>query len=110
MTIKKNGLERKLVGDVLSKLGIDGVSLSTDLEGLKAVYGAWCRKIPFDNIQKLIHLESGNQAPLPGMIPQIFLKDGFDSERVVPVGGAAMPFTVFFYHLVLRPSGPRGPC
>ncbi|GAB6146142.1 arylamine N-acetyltransferase [Desulfocicer niacini] len=74
MTIKKNGLERKLVGDVLSKLGIDGVSLSTDLEGLKAVYGAWCRKIPFDNIQKLIHLESGNQAPLPGDDPTDFFE------------------------------------
>ena len=74
MTIKKNGLERKLVEAVLLKLGIDGVSLSIDLEGLKAIYGVWCKKISFDNIQKLIHLDSGNPAPLPGDNPTEFFE------------------------------------
>lgn len=74
MTIEKEGLERKLVEAVLSKLGIEGVALFPDLEGLKAIYGAWCRKIPFDNIRKRIHLESGNQAPLPGDDPVDFFQ------------------------------------
>jgi len=35
-------------------------------EGLRALYAAWCRHVPFDNVRKLIHVRSGNGLPLPG--------------------------------------------
>jgi arylamine N-acetyltransferase len=34
--------------------------------GLQALYAAWCRKVPFDNIRKLIHLRRQDSRPLPG--------------------------------------------
>ena len=33
---------------------------------MKIVYAAWCRRVPFDNVLKRIHLASGNPDPLPG--------------------------------------------
>ncbi len=97
MTIKEKGLDRKLVGAVLSKLGLDGLSLSNDLEGLKAIYGAWCKKIPFDNIQKLIHLESGSLAPLPGNDPMVF----FEGWLRFGTGGTCWAGSNALYSLLL---------
>lgn len=54
-----------LVERVLSRLGLPGPP-QTDLDGLKTVYGAWCRKVPFDNVLKRIHLASRHPGPLPG--------------------------------------------
>ena len=49
---------------VLARLGVERPSL--DLDGLRSVYGAWCRSVPFDNTRKLIHLGEGLDGPLPG--------------------------------------------
>ena len=42
--------------------------------GLRAVYAAWCQKIPFDNVRKLIHLRAGKEAPFPGGVAEDFFE------------------------------------
>lgn len=69
----ENVLKEELVYRILAKLGINHRP-SPDLHGLKAIYSAWCSKVPFDNIRKRIHLESGSHAPLPGDDPIDFFK------------------------------------
>jgi arylamine N-acetyltransferase len=49
---------------VLAPLGLDPAP-PADLDGLRAVYGAWCAHVPFDNVRKMIALRSGG-VPLPG--------------------------------------------
>jgi N-hydroxyarylamine O-acetyltransferase len=66
-------LSRDLVGRVLAKLELSAWP-SPSLEGLGAVYGAWCRRVPFDNVRKLIHVQSGEPGPLPGDDPVDFLE------------------------------------
>ena len=45
-----------------------------DLGGLSAVYDAWCRWVPFDNVRKLIHVRSGSTGPLPGHTAEDFFE------------------------------------
>jgi N-hydroxyarylamine O-acetyltransferase len=66
-------LSRDLVGRVLAKLEFSAWP-SPSLEGLTAVYGAWCRLVPFDNVRKLIHVQGGEPGPLPGDDPVDFLE------------------------------------
>jgi N-hydroxyarylamine O-acetyltransferase len=54
-----------LVERTLEKLGLSALP-SLDLKGLSALYGAWCRRVPFDNVRKLIHLNRKEAGPLPG--------------------------------------------
>jgi N-hydroxyarylamine O-acetyltransferase len=58
-------LPEELIEAVLAKLGLSGRPEPT-LQGLAAVYAAWCRRVPFDNIRKLIHLRRGDPGPLRG--------------------------------------------
>ena len=67
------GIDRALRGRVLDKLGVD--EPSPDMDGLRAVYAAWCRSVPFDNVRKLIHIRSGESGPLPGDDPGSFFTD-----------------------------------
>jgi len=48
---------------VLERLGFDGPPAAT-LDGLRAIYRAWCARVPFDNVRKMIAL--GTNGPLPG--------------------------------------------
>ena len=54
-----------LLERVLSKLGLSEPPSPT-LEGLRTLYPAWCRKVPFDNIRQLIHRRSHDPSPMPG--------------------------------------------
>jgi arylamine N-acetyltransferase len=54
-----------MVERVLAKLELSGRPEPT-LAGLSAVYSAWCRRVPFDNIRKLIHLRRRDPGVLPG--------------------------------------------
>lgn len=58
-------LSPELVERVLLKLGFTQPP-TMDFTGLSDLYGAWCRKIPFDNIRKRIHLSDNDPRPLPG--------------------------------------------
>ncbi|MEN8160089.1 MAG: arylamine N-acetyltransferase [Myxococcota bacterium] len=66
-------LRPALVEGVLAKLGFDAAP-AVDLAGLASLYDAWCRSVPFDNLQKLIHIGSANPAPLPGDTPEEFFE------------------------------------
>jgi N-hydroxyarylamine O-acetyltransferase len=55
---------------VVEKLGIERPD--ADLDGLRAVYAAWCRAVSFDNVLKLIHLAEGRPGPLPGSTAESF--------------------------------------
>ena len=48
-------LTPQLLEAVLAKLGFSDRPPPT-LEGLRQVYAAWCRRVPFDNVRKLIHI------------------------------------------------------
>ena len=54
-----------LIERSLSKLGLSARPEPT-WPGLKTIYAAWCLKVPFDNVRKLIHLRRGNCGALPG--------------------------------------------
>ena len=57
---------------VIARLGLTHRPEPT-LAGLRALYSAWSRHVPFDNVRKLIHMRSGNTGPLPGYTPEDFL-------------------------------------
>ena len=57
-------MRQETVVAVLDRLGVNAPL--PDLGGLRAVYGAWCSSVPFDNVLKLIHLGEGHSGPLPG--------------------------------------------
>jgi len=71
---------------VLERLGFSGPP-PVDLEGLTAVYGAWCSRVPFDNIRKLIALHGGRSGPLPGLGAEDF----FDAWLAHGTGGTCWP-------------------
>ena len=54
-----------LVEQVLQGMGFSRPP-DIDFEGLSAVYGRWCRKVPFDNIQKRLFYAGGGEGPVPG--------------------------------------------
>jgi len=57
---------------VLGRLGFSSRP-SNDLDGLAALYRAWCRSVPFDNVRKVIALRTGAPGNLPGMDPEDFV-------------------------------------
>ena len=54
-----------LLERVLAKLGFSNRPAPT-LRGLEGLYGAWCLKVSFDNVRKLIALSQPSGGPLPG--------------------------------------------
>jgi N-hydroxyarylamine O-acetyltransferase len=65
MYSRSNQLGPELVEQILRKLGFSAPP-SVDISGLTSLYRAWCRRVPFDNIRKRIHLATDNPLPLPG--------------------------------------------
>jgi N-hydroxyarylamine O-acetyltransferase len=65
MTVQTILIEPILLEQVLSRLGFSSAP-DISLSGLESVYEAWCNQVPFDNLMKLIHVQSKNPAPLPG--------------------------------------------
>ena len=64
-------LARATTEAVLDRLGFSDAP-APDLDGLGAVYLAWCHNVPFDNVIKRIHLVSGDPAPIPNGPPEAF--------------------------------------
>lgn len=60
-----DGLAMGLLERVLTRLGLSDRP-APDLQGLQTLYAAWCRKVPFDNVRKLIHVSNRDPGPLPG--------------------------------------------
>ena len=65
MSLPTEALSMDVPERVLSRLGLAARPAPT-LDGLQTLYAAWCRKVPFDNVRKLIHLHSHAPGPLPG--------------------------------------------
>jgi arylamine N-acetyltransferase len=58
-------MDPALVDDVVRRLGFEGRPQPT-FAGLSALYLAWCRNIPFDNLRKRRWLADGAEATPPG--------------------------------------------
>jgi arylamine N-acetyltransferase len=71
--MRASTLSPRLVEQVLGRLGFSRHP-EPDLEGLRCLYGAWCEKVPFDNLRKLIHVAAGEPTRLPGDDPADFLE------------------------------------
>jgi arylamine N-acetyltransferase len=65
MSFKTEELSTDLLERVLMRLGLSNRPAPT-LDGLQTLYAAWCRKVPFDNVRKLIHIHNHDPGPLPG--------------------------------------------
>ncbi len=50
---------------ILDRLGL-AQPPAPDLQGLRALYGAWCLRVPFDNVRKMISLRTPGRPPLAG--------------------------------------------
>jgi arylamine N-acetyltransferase len=65
MLVNAETLSMDLLERVLMKLGWSDHPAPT-LDNLRTLYAAWCRKVPFDNVRKLIHVQNHDPGPLPG--------------------------------------------
>ncbi len=70
-------VQEALVDRVLGQLQI--ARPEPDLAGLRSVYGAWCRSVPFDNTLKLVHVAEGRPGPLPGSTAEAFFSDWLEN-------------------------------
>jgi len=69
----ENALDVTLRDAVLDRLGFSA-SPPADLGGLRAIYRAWCERVPFENVGKVIALRSGAEVPLPGRFAPSFFR------------------------------------
>ncbi len=60
----------ELIEAVFGRLGVERPAI--DLDGLRAVYAAWCGAVPFENTLKLIHVFEELPGPLPGSTTEDF--------------------------------------
>jgi len=79
-------LPEQLVERILGRLGLNRRPTPT-IDALRSLYSAWCERVPFDNIRKLIHVRSVNPAPLPGTTPEDF----FEAWLKFGTGGTCWP-------------------
>lgn len=84
-----------MVERVLRQLGITGIP-EADLDGLRTVYRAWCQRVPFDNVRKMIALRTGSDPPLPGTFAAEFL----DSWLRHGTGGTCWPSSNALFELL----------
>jgi len=66
-------IDPSLVDAAMQRLGL-AQQPAPDRAGLDALYLAWCRAVPFDNLVKRIHLVRGSAAPFPNGDPEWFLR------------------------------------
>ena len=62
-----------LLDRVVTRLGLTERP-AADLPGLRTLYRAWCDRVPFDNVRKLISLGAGDARPFPGGRADDFLE------------------------------------
>jgi N-hydroxyarylamine O-acetyltransferase len=79
-------LQEKLVERILARLGFNRRP-DPSVDALRGLYSAWCERVPFDNIRKLIHVRAANPAPLPGSTPEDF----FEAWLNFGAGGTCWP-------------------
>ena len=80
---------------VLERMGLAKAPAVTS-DGLAALYLAWCRNIPFDNLQKRIAVATNPAAPLPGMTADAF----FSAWMTHGTGGTCWSTANACWHLL----------
>ena len=63
-------MDQALLEDVLQRLGI--ARSATGFDDLRLIYAAWCEAVPFDNVQKMIHIAEGRNVPVPSSTAEGF--------------------------------------
>src|SRR5262249_23661614 len=107
MSVQTEDLSVDVLEQVLSKLGFADRPAPT-LNGLQHLYAAWCRKVPFDNVRKLIHLHSHDPGPLPGDDPAEFLEAWLPSGPGGPGWAAKGPLHAVLLALGFDPTRGMG--
>jgi N-hydroxyarylamine O-acetyltransferase len=95
MTAEESVLVPALRDDVLRRFGFTRPP-APDLDGLRGVYRAWCRNIPFDNLNKMIALRTA----APGLLPDIQATDFFETWLHDGTGGTCWPSANAIYSLL----------
>jgi len=75
-------LSADLLDRVLARLGLSAPR-APDRDGLRAVYGAWCEGVPFDNLRKRSHVHRSD----PGVLPGDLASDFFEGWLETGAGG-----------------------
>lgn len=89
------GLDEALRDRVLLRLGFNATP-PADLAGLHAIYRAWCLRVPFDNVRKMIALGANGTQPLPGGHADSF----FENWLATGTGGTCWPTSNALYELL----------
>ncbi|MGH2713162.1 MAG: arylamine N-acetyltransferase [Thermoleophilaceae bacterium] len=97
---RSSGLAPGLAERVLERLGY-AAPPPTDLGGLGGLYLAWCRNVPWDNLQKRITVEGG-RAPLAGAEPAEF----FANFLAHGTGGTCWPSSGALHDLLAAAGFP----
>ena len=79
-------LDAPLLNRVRTALGLED-TLPNTLDGLAKVYGAWCRRVPFDNIRKMTALHGGVDERLGGLDTADFFENWLEHGT----GGTCWP-------------------
>jgi arylamine N-acetyltransferase len=74
MAMETGMLAADLVERVLERLDFRDRPAPT-LENLATLYAAWCRRVPFDNVQKRVYMHEQRSGPLPGDEAADFFED-----------------------------------
>jgi len=87
-----DSLDDEVRDAVLDKLGF-GVTPPADLDGLTSLYRAWCERVPFDNVRKLIALAEAADHPgtAPPPLPGGRADDFFAAWLLHGTGGTCWP-------------------
>lgn len=90
-------LSDDLTGRLLKAFGLNE-TIDPDLDGLRQVYAAWCRSVPFDNIRKMISLRSGPDVQLAGLDAEEFLENWLANGS----GGTCWPSSNALYAILTK--------
>jgi len=71
-------------------------TITADFTGLRRVYVAWCEKVPFDNIRKMISLRSATGEALAGLSAEDFFENWLENGS----GGTCWPSSNALYVLL----------
>ncbi len=101
MDAREDAISEELLDQVLERLSFSDLH-EPDLAGLAALYREWCRRVPFDNVRKLIAL-SGSEAG-SALLPGTGAEDFFQAWLRHGTGGTCWP-TANALHVLIRGCG-----
>jgi hypothetical protein len=83
----EDSLSAELAARVLRRFGFEEPP-TPDLVGLNALYLTWCRRVPFDNLRKLLALREGDRS---GELPGARANDFFEHWLETGTGATCWP-------------------